>query len=436
MSLVKRAGLFLNKVMEGVRMNQIVFSEGYIKDGPRNEFPEYIAQIVYRSPKATAALSRIKEFVIGTGIRDDLKDLEINKEGDTFLKFHAQIASDFAYLERLSIEILLKGGNSIEGFKHIPVEWVRWGEPDRETQDVSFCVVNPLFLTYESRRHIRKMPLWEGEKTDIKAGIEAVGGEKEFRGHILFINHTSEQNRIYSRPAYFSAENYINTDYRAGLFYDRYTANNFFLGGILTAVGDPNQGIPDKDGKIYTTLGEMQNEALQEAFSGAENAGAIMMEWVTNPELKSSFQPFQAGNSHEVFEGINGITMEQVCIAFGVPKILLPLPTTGKLGDSQEIRNAITFLNQRTEWMRQTLEQVYRKILSGFGVIVPEGEPIIKRIKDWTDLPENIVSRLAKDQLSDYLQNNFEIEPSEIQENDQRFNDEINQMINSNGSNN
>ena len=404
-----------------------------IIDGPKNDFPQYLAQILYRSPTATAALGRLKDFIIGTGVHDDLKDVVVNPaDGTTFQEFHAQVANDFAWLNRLAIKIRPKRGNDIESVSHIPVEWVRWSQPD-ENDKVHSAVVDPYILTMQADQKEVKMPLWEKDIKKRNAAIRQFG--EKYKGHIYFFNIITERNRVYSRPDFFSSENFINTDYKTGLFTDRFSDNNFFLGGILNVYGDPDMGIEEYDeensaNSNYKTVGEEFEQNLSNSMSGADNAGGVLVNWIQNSDEVATFQPYQTGNSHEVFTALDKIVLEKICIAFGVPKILLPLPTAGKLGDSQEMRNAIMFLNERTEKYRQVLEETYRFIFSDFsGIDIPEDEPIIKRVRDYTDLPDMIFRELKKDQKDDYLQEKFHIEPSEMMD-DEQVRDEFQTIIN------
>jgi len=403
--------------MPGVSRFDISFSEDYINDGQLNDFPQYLAKIAYQSPTTTAALGRIKDFVIGSNINPALKDVKVNKEGMTFAEFHARVASDFAYLRRIAIKIKPLAGGMIDEVSPIPVEWVRWGEPDDEFNTHN-CVVNPFLNTTFQREQRQVLPLWKGDDTKKRNDVKQLG-KKDYKGHIYFYNITSERNRIYSRPDYFSAEQFINVDYKSGLYYDRFTDNNFFGGCIVNVYGDPDQGIVNADGDVFTTVGEEFAENLSNTMAGSDKSGGAMFNWLGADDKPTTIEAFPTGQSHEVFDSINQITEDKICQSMGVPKILLPQSYSGSRlgGDTQEMRNAILFLNERTEKLRQILEETYRKIFADMPTVnIPEDEPIIIPMGVFTDLPDNVFNALKADQRESYLQRQFGIEPSELKE--------------------
>lgn len=394
-------------------------SSQYIRDGARNDFPDYLIKTVSDSPNAIAVMRKLQAFVQGRGITDEnISELLVN-ESETFDELHEKIAKDFAFSERFAVRIVPNVGGKIDKIYHIPFEAVRFGLPDKNGK-VSYVAVNYLFNTFDEKPSDTKhYPLFELRKGLTNWRQDAAQNEAdwpdegEYTGHVYFYSATSEKNRTYSRPSYFAAQDYMKVDFKLGEFHSRNTDNNFFLGGIISVVGDPDAVIYNEDGSEYSTAGHEFNKELGNTFSGTDKAGQWMLDWVDAPEDATKVTAWPGNTNHELFTVLEGICEDRIAKSIGVPKVLMGVPTTGKLGDSQEIRNAIKFTNENTEAKRRKLEAFYNAVIELMPATMPEDGVTIEKIKDFTDLSDSIVNKLSPSQLERYLQDNFGIEPSE-----------------------
>lgn len=393
-------------------------SDRFLRDGIRNDYPDFLIKTVSDSPNAIAVMRKLQGFVQGRGIADEnLSDFMVN-ESETFDELHAKIAKDLAFAERFAIKIVPNLGGGIDKIYHIPFEAVRFGLPD-EFGKVHYVAVNYLFNTFDYKiSDTRHYPIFELKKglTNWRQEAEqqVIDFEREeYTGHVYFYSATSEKNRTYSRPSYFAAQDYMKVDFKLGEFHNRNTDNNFFLGGVLTVVGDPDAVIYNEDGSEYSTAGQEFKRELANTFSGTDQAGRIMIDWVDAPEDATKVTAWPGNTHHELFTVLEGICEDRISKSMGLPKILLGVPTSGKLGDSQEIRNAINFTNENTEHYRRKLESTYNVLVDLMPVPTPEDGVVIERIKDFTDLSDAVLNRLSPSQLEKYLQDNFGIEPSE-----------------------
>lgn len=410
---------FFNLVKPQATTNMENKSERYLRDGIRNDYPDYLIKTVSNSPNAISAMRKLQAFVQGRGLSDEnLSELLVN-ESETFDELHAKIAKDLAFSERFAIRIVPNLGGGIDKIYHIPFEAVRFGLPD-DSGKVNYIAVNYLFNTIDYRpsdtKHypifdLRKgLTNWRQESAQKEADYPDEG---EYTGHVYFYSATSEKNRTYSRPAYFAAQDYMKVDFKLGEFHTRNTDNNFFLGGIISVVGDPDVIIYNEDGSEYSTAGQEFNKELGNTFSGTDKAGQWMTDWIDAPEDATKVTAWPGNTNHELFTVLEGICEDRIAKSIGVPKVLMGVPTTGKLGDSQEIRNAIKFTNENTESQRRKLESIYATLVELMKAPMPEDGITIEKIKDFTDLSDTIVNKLSPSQLERYLQDNFGIEPSE-----------------------
>ena len=406
---------FLNLFRPQITREMRYDAEGLTRDGTRNDYPDYLIQTVTNSPHGTACVRKKQQFVTGRGIADEsIASIPVNEEYD-FNELHRKISKDFAFSDRFAVIMIPSRGGQLLQMYCVPFEAVRLGIPD-EKGNVWYAVVNYQFNTYDYNPADNKYyPLFSPAKgfqtlREDRDKIERKFTEQPYSGHLYFYNRLSEQNRTYSRPDYFSAHDFLLTDYRVGVFHERNVDNNFFLGGVLSIVGDPAEKILDEQGNAYTTVGQEFDKQLAATMSGAANSGKILTEWVQSPEFRSTVSAWPGQTNHEQFIAIKDICREVIATAFGVPQILLGIPTAGKLGDNQEIRNAIKFLNETTEDYRRTLKTFYEMAVELMrGEAIPEEGITIERIKDWVDLPEYVFNAISDQQREQYLADQFGI---------------------------
>ena len=399
-------------------------NEKILRDGIRNDYPDYLIKTVSDSPYAIAAMRKMQSFAIGRGLNDDdIANLPINEQ-ETFADFHAKIARDYMFSGRFAILIVPNARGEITSIYHIPFEAVRWGIPDKTTKLVSYVGVNYKFNTSDYKpSETKHFPLFSPSRgfsnlrEDIERFQEQCPGEYyDERGHIWFYSDSSEKNRIYSRPSYFSAQDWMKVDAKIGAFHERNTDNNFFLGGVVSIVGDPAQGILNEDGEEYTTVGAEFEKQLSEVFSGSAEAGRFMISWIQNPEDAMKVEAWPGSTHHDLFGKLEQWTQERLAVSIGLPKILLGVPQAGSLGDNQQIRNAISFTNENTQAVRDKLVQTYQVLLDLMNGVANTDDLEIVKIRDFTDLPESIVVLLSNEQRDEYLMQAFGIEPAEEQE--------------------
>lgn len=386
----------------------------YLRDGRKNDFPDFLIDLVSSSPYGSSCMKKRQSFVAGRGLSDvDTAEILVN-ENDTFQELHYKVAKDFAYSDRFAIKIIANAKGQIVQLFHVPFEAVRYGLPD-ENGSIRDVAVNHLFNTSDFRPSDTKhYPLFELNKgfSKLREDIDRINTQfkQEYYGHIYFYNASTEANRTYSRPSFFSVQDYLQVDSQIGQFHSRNIENNFFLGGIISVIGDPSRQLLTEEGEVYSTEGQLFEQQLGETFSGATNSGRWLIDWAQNADNKTTVQPWPGSSNHELFIALNSITRSAISIAFGIPEVLLGVETSGKLGNNQQIRNSIKFVNENTAESRSTLESLYSYLLanmSGTG----ESNSAIEPLQDFTDLPDNLIARLSQTQLDKYLADTYSILP-------------------------
>ena len=94
------------------------------------------------------------------------------------------------------------------------------------------------------------------------------------------------------------------------------------------------------------------------------------------------------------------------------------IATAGKLGDSQDILNAVRIMQGRTVRMRNILTRIYEKVLG-----VTDGT--IKNVNPVNIIPDLVWEALTLEEKRNYIEKNFDIELLEGGEVDEPDEEEI-----------
>lgn len=414
---------------KGVSESQRDYSPSYIRDeGRHDDFPDYWTQIVYSSPIASAAYMRLAQFVGGKGfVQQNLGNRKIN-ETQTLHELHLKLIDDFALFGRMAIRVITSRAGKVISLEHLPAEWIRYEFPNRDGK-IRGCWCMPFINSTEDKmRDAYYMPLYNpGQKASETLEQIAEASEHNARkqsaineesdgyyyGHIYFYNSTSPISRVYSRPMAYPAEKDILADGRVSQSIERITANAFLSPGALVVPGDPNEAAYE-DGRPetnYKTKAEILNDELSESLAGSPNAGAITVFWKGPGDDTPAFIPFQNGNLHELFTATDTMLTQRICIAFGMPQVLVGVKQPGSLGENQQMRDSIKYANESTARLRRRVEQIYSELLKDIqGFNTRNGVEIMK-IQDWSDLPDNIFASLTASQKDAYLSEEYNIKP-------------------------
>jgi hypothetical protein len=368
-----------------------------------NLYPQYVAFVVNSSLTGATCLQVKKDFIFGQGINIDGKKIRINKE-DSLSELTRKITNDLSFLHRFAVKLVYQktpnGDLKVSKAIHIPIEWVRYCIPDEQGL-VNKVVVNPYFNTPDefSRGVCQRKEYFlfsddeKLRKSQYSAHIK--NKDKTPYTEIYFWNETNELDRIYSKPIYFKAgENAFLAESGIYSFHERNIANNFFLGGILSVKGDPNQAIPLSDNR-YTTLGDEFESGLQSAFGGEKSAGSIMTHWYQSEENPITLTSFQANSNDKMFDSLITALKSNIASVMQVSPLLAGIEISGKLGDSQEKEGAIKFQNEKTSYLREKLSDFLTTLMSNFIdfdlAVATDGENEVKvvPISEYLVIPDN-----------------------------------------------
>ncbi len=381
-----------------------------------NNFPQQLLQNVYNSPAGSSAIDLWHEFVEGDGFIDQsLNDIKVNTK-QTLKQLNSSISSDLSSMWGVAILVSYNLKGEKTGFRHMPFESCRLGALNDEgfTDRIYY---NPYYGTGDFDKRDTKW-YYTYNPSNVLAEIATHKelldeGKVDFpyMGQVFWFSIERPLARIYPQPFYYSAINWFQVDAKIQEFHNRNIDNNFFLGALINKYGDPDapSGELDSNGDFTSTVGEDYSDQMAD-FSGSKNGGSILTNWFTQVDEKADISPFPNNTNDTLFNTIQTIVSDQIAIGTKCPRILLNIQTSGKLGDTQEILNAVRVMQGRTSRMRDELSSIYKNLLNGFSLVTPETDFEIKNTNPFDILPDWAVEVLTPEEKRKHVTEKFGVD--------------------------
>jgi len=377
----------------------------------RNNFPQQLLQNLTNSPVGSAAVELWAEFVEGAGPVENGD--KITSPGETLSDLHKKVSADLATMWGLAIHITYDLGGSPVAWKHMPFESTRIGKLNKDgiTDRIYF---NPYYGTKDFDTEFTK---WfycyepdpvkqQQQRREHNVLLKKKDVDFPYPGQVFWFSIERPLARIYPQPFYNSAIGWFQVDHKIQKFHSRNLDNNLLLSVLINKFGDPDEGAgaTNDEGDFLQTVGEVFGEQMED-FGGAENGGAAMVNWFQSLEEKAEILQFPSQSHHELFLALQKITTDQIAIGTKTPRVLLGIGEAGKLGDTQEIFNAIKVMQARTKSMREELTRIYNRLFAGMPA-----NYTIKNINPVDLLPQWVIDNLTDQQKAQYIKENFNVE--------------------------
>ncbi len=386
----------------------------------RNDFPQQLLQNVYNSPVGSAAVDVWSEFIEGDGLLDEAAgDTIINKElpEQTLNDLHALLSADFGSMDGFSfIQRYNSEGEPTERL-HLPFEETRLGIPSEEG-NIDKIYHNPYYGINRDfkEKDTRWFYAFNDDPKFVKQQIidhNIEFDEKDdppYPGQAFWFSIEKPLARVYPQVFYYSSINWFQVDAEIQEFHERNIKNNLLLSVLINMHGDPSAPAgPQNDGRdtVDKTLDQAETveDVMNRQMKSFQNEkGGIFVNWFKKDEEKATFEAFPTNSHHDLFTVLQNITADQIAIGTKVPRVLLGIGEAGKLGDTQEIENAIRVMQGRTKRKRNILKRTYERVFD----FVTDGT--IKNINPIDVIPDRVWGALTLEEQRDYIKENFNID--------------------------
>lgn len=316
--------------------------------GKFNNFPQELIRAVNSSPTARACTKSHSKFIAGDGfVFPELEPTEANYKTIQSIKkwltseFLQRVAYDYTYFEAISLHFIFDMNGDLAKVKHVDTSTVRLCEPDDDGV-IRKCKVSADWENttgiYANLNKPVEYELFDPIHTRETIASMSPDEFKEWGGAIAYFRRYSPGQPYYITPSWSSSLNYVYTD---GQIQDFHANNidNAFMPSVLFFVPGELKGEVVVDG-VEMPKKEAFKKYIEDKLSGAENAGKPAV--VYGPEgAQPTVTQFNANTNHELFITLEKLITEAITRAFQIPQVLAGIKTSGQLGTSNEIANAI-----------------------------------------------------------------------------------------------
>jgi hypothetical protein len=389
-----------------------------------NDFPQQLIQDVRDSPTGASALDIWEEFTAGNGfVSEELNHIIVNREKETLEELLEKVAADVVRFYGFAIHVSYNAKGQISELHHQPFEQTRLGKISK-TGKVHDIKCNPYFgirQDYDqkyTKKYYTFNPDPEHVIKEIHTHIKDPESSYAYPGQVFWVSIEKPLSRVYPIPFYYSAINWFRIDSEIQKFHERNLKNNMLLGHIINVVGDPEAAVGelDEDGNPRSTVGAEFDKMLQKHANGAEVGGGQWVNWGASKDDFAEIIPFPNNINDNTFTQLQEQTNSQISIGTNVPPILLNIQTSGKLGETKEILNAIKMMQGRVKRLQAFLSKNIKKVVTLMNPATATMDFRIRDINIINVLPEWSFDAMTTEEKRKYLQDNFPVELSIAEE--------------------
>ena len=317
-------------------------TQGYIRFGSDNLFPQYMNQMYYMSPLHGAIVDFKTNATIGGGYTFDeskLTDMEKvvlyafgKKIG--FKDTIKVVTKDVILHGRVYFSIELKNGKT-HNLKRIAPEKVRINQ------------AKTLYAVNEDWQYGMQITTYEPYHPECKDGT-----------YLYVYEQKSVGQDYYPLPQYTSALNFAFLSGELSYLQKSNIQNSIFPSFAMMFPKKP-QG-PEEMQLIKDTVNKLK---------GAENAGKAVAFFANNKESLPDLVNVPTNSNDELFRGVSELNTEQICFAHTIDPILLGVRTSGALGSGSDIKQAYVIFEKNTIIpLRETVTDIINGLLKVVGI--------------------------------------------------------------------
>lgn len=374
-----------------------VFSRNdWIMFGADNLFPQELLRIYQNSsPLHTGLVKKKVDMIAGLGFNpvaglESFLSNEFSKDDLNVIVY--KCAFDLVLFGGFYINVIwAKGGKQIAQIEHMPYEKVRAQKPcDKDY----FGEDNEDVINYYISKDWSRTRRAENEPWLIPAFDERLAVEEP--SQLYSVMSYTPGLEYYSMPSYMSILNWLRLDYEISAFHLQSVRNGF----------NPSMIITMKDGAPVTDE-ERQREYnnLKERYAGALNAGDFLLVYADSDATAPSFTPIQPNNSDERFRDLMIQLNQEILVGHGATSPVGGLETSGKLGSSDEIKDAYKLFQLTSiAQMQAIVERAFNKLakingykpvlnLVPYSVIAEVEEKVLEQKPSSSDSAEEIMKK-------------------------------------------
>ena len=318
-------------------------TNGYIRFGDDNLYPQLINQLYYTSPLHSSIVDFKTNAIIGGGYELKMnEDIKASEKVDVYAiekrlnlkKTLNHITKDVLLHNRKYFILRFNSLGDLVGVKSIGAEKVR---RDKDGENYFICD------DWWSQIEIRPIKRYSKDCTD--------------REQLYVYENLQVGQDIYPLPSYTSAFNWAFLDGEMSYLQKSNILNSIFPSFAMMFPKKPQ--------------GEEEKKAIKDTIErakGAQNAGKAVAFFANNKDQLPTIESIPTNNLDNVFQVTTESIDSKICQAHTIDPILMGIRVSGKLGSGSDIKQAYVIFEKNTIIpMRQTIEDIINEIFKIAG---------------------------------------------------------------------
>lgn len=318
-------------------------TNGYIRFGDDNLYPQLINQLYYTSPLHSSIIDFKTNAIIGGGYELKMDaDIKATEKVDVYAiekrlnlkKNLNHITKDVLLHNRKYFILRFNSLGDLVGVKSIGAEKVR---RDKDGENYFICE------DWWSQIEIRPIKRYSKDCTD--------------REQLFVYENLQVGQDIYPLPSYTSAFNWAFLDGEMSYLQKSNILNSIFPSFAMMFPKKPQ--------------GEEEKKAIKDTIErakGAQNAGKAVAFFANNKDQLPTIESIPTNNLDNVFQVTTESIDSKICQAHTIDPILMGIRVSGKLGSGSDIKQAYVIFEKNTIIpMRQTIEDIINEIFKIAG---------------------------------------------------------------------
>ena len=310
-----------------------VNGKDFISWGVDNKYPDYLYGLYENCATLQSVINGTVDFICGNSVT--FGKYSVNKRGDIFADVYRKLIYDYIIYGAFAIQVIKNAFNQVVEIYWVDVAKLRSNEK------------NDVFFYSED---------WSKSAGRVKYIIYPKFGKDDANATSIFYYKSDKSRKVYPSPIYNAAVDACEIERKINDFHLNEITNNFTSSKIINF----NNGTPDD---------EMKNEiekAINEKFTGSENAGRIMVSFNENKDSETTVTSLGEDGFADRYAALSKRVVSQIFTAFRATPNLFGLPTETTGFNEQEYNESFKLYN------RTMVRPIQNKIVDAFEYIYGE----------------------------------------------------------------
>ena len=320
-----------------------VQGKNFIAWGDDNQFPNYLYDLYESCSTLQSIINGTTDFITGDDVivNNPRFQERVNEAGDTMFNLIQKLAADYLIFGGFALQVIQDSNGDVS-----ELYWIDFSKVRSNKKNTILFFSEEWNKTYGRVKYL-EYPKW--------------GKDENNNTSIVYFKNNHSRS-VYPTPLYKASIKSCEIEKKINDFHLNEISNNFLSSKIINF----NGGVPDDDLK-----NEIEKN-INEKFSGAENAGRILVSFNDNKESETTVTDLSTDDFADRYEQLQKRSREQIFIAFRATPNLFGLPTDTTGFNEQEFNESFKLYN------KTVVKPVQTNILNAVNSVLGENTVIIK----------------------------------------------------------